>query len=134
MKSAHGSKTSRSTLSGELRLRKDPADINVPGTGIAERRGKARINQPFPAKATGIDAQGKAFDLDCVLDNISSTGLYVQLPREMKSDQELSMVIRFVNGQGSGATALLNGQILRDEPQPNGLHGIALAIKEHRFL
>jgi hypothetical protein len=133
MKSAAGSKRSRRTLSGELRLQRDPADVKAAEMGIAERRAKLRINEPFPTRAWGTDAAGQAFENDGVLDNISSTGLYLRIPRQMKSGAELSVVIKFLNGR-DGATALLVGQVLRDEPQPDGRHGLALAIKEHHFL
>ncbi|HYR75693.1 MAG TPA: hypothetical protein VEM96_07595 [Pyrinomonadaceae bacterium] len=52
----------------------------------------------------------------------------------MKSGAELSLVIKFLNGHGTGANAILLGQVLRDEPQPDGHQGLALAIKEHHFL
>lgn len=133
MKSAAGTKRSRRTLSGELRLRQDPADVKAAEMGIAERRAKPRITHPFPTKVWGTDAAGQIFELDCVLASISSTGLYLRLPRQMKLGAELSVVIKFLNGSG-GATALLRSEVLRDEPQPDGNHGLALAIKEHHFL
>ena len=133
MKDAAGSKTARLSLSGELRTRRELAGIVSPEAGIAERRSKPRLNEPFPARAWGKDAAGQAFEDDCVLDNISSTGLYLRLPRQMKSGAELSVVIKFLNGR-DGATALLLGHVLRDEPQPDGRYGIAMAIKDHHFL
>ncbi len=101
--------------------------------GIGERRAKSRLNQPFPTRAWGTDAAGKDFEIDGVLDNISSTGLYLRIPREMKMGAEFSVVIKFLNRR-DGATALLRVQVLRDELQPDGYHGLALAIKDHHFL
>jgi len=134
MKTAAGSKSSRITLSGELRLRRDLAGNIIGEVRIEERRAKPRLTEPFPTKAWGTDAEGRLFESDGVLDNISSTGLYLRLPRRMNSGAELSLVIKFLNGHGTGATALLLGHILRDEPQPDGHHGLALAINEHHFL
>lgn len=133
MKSAAGPKASRITLSGELKLQRELAGIESAQAGLEERRAKPRLKEPFPTRAWGTDAAGRTFEIDGVLDNISSTGLYLRIPRQMKSGAELSVVIKFLNGQ-DGATALLLGQVLRDEPQPDGDHGLALAIREHHFL
>jgi hypothetical protein len=133
MKTAAGSKPSRITLSGELKLRRDPAGNVLADAAVEERRAKPRLNKPFPTKAWGTDAEGQLFEIDGSLGNISSTGLYLRLPRRLNSGAELSVVIQFVNGQ-SGPTALLCTQVLRAEPQPEGDHGFALAIKEHHFV
>jgi len=133
MKSA-GSESSRITLSGELRLLRDDLGVPARQTGMGERRIKPRLNQSFPTRAWGTDAAGQAFEVDCLLDNISSTGLYLRIPGQMKLGAELSMVIKFLNDRETGATAVLRGHILRDEPQPDGRHGVAVAIKEHYFL
>lgn len=133
MKTAAGSKSSRITLSGELRLRHDLASDVTGEAGIEERRAKPRIKERFPTRASGADAEGELFEIDGVLDNISSTGVYLVLPRKMRVGAELKVVIKFLHG-GGGATALLLGHVLRDEPQPDGRHGLALAIMEHRFV
>jgi hypothetical protein len=52
--------------------------------GVLERRGKPRVSEPFPTTVSGIDKAGESFDLDCVLDNISSTGLYLKMPRQLE--------------------------------------------------
>ena len=134
IKTAVDSKTSRKTLSGELNLRRQPDSDKASQTGIPERRVRPRIHKPFPARVWGTDAEGQNFDVDCELDNISSKGLYLRLPMQMKSGFELSMVIKFLNRQGTGATALLNCRTLRSEPQPDGCYGIAMTITDHHFL
>jgi hypothetical protein len=133
MKSAAGQDPSRLTLSGEIHLRKEELGlISLPGT--QDRRAKSRLKEAFPTRAWGTDAEGQLFEVDCVLDNISSTGLYLRIPKAMKSGADLSLVIKFSNGNGNGASAILLGQILRAEPQADGHHGLALAIREHHFL
>jgi hypothetical protein len=134
MKSAARSEPSRITLSGELKLLRDELGVQARQTRTGERRIKPRLSQPFPTRASGTDAAGQAFEIDCLLDNISSTGLYLRIPGQMKLDAELSVVIEFLNDHYTGATAVLRGQILRDEPQPDGRHGVAVAIKDHYFL
>ncbi len=122
------------SLSGEINLRCDESAARRLERDEAERRIKPRINVPFPTRAWGVDAQGQAFEVDCELDNMSSRGLYLRMPWKMNSGDELSLAIKFVNGLDSGATALLRGLILRDEPQADGRHGIAVAVKEHHFI
>ncbi len=122
------------TLSGELRLRPDRlGSKNVP-TGVAERRRKPRIYEPFPTRAWGTDADGEVFEVDCELNNISSSGLHLCAGKQMKVGADLSVVIKFMNGDDAGATALLLCQVLRDELQGDGGHGLAIAVKEHHFL
>jgi hypothetical protein len=120
-------------LSGELKVRRDLAGQVLAEAGIEERRARPRLKEPFPTRAWGTDAEGQLFEIDGALDNISSTGLYLRLPRRMNAGAELSIVIKFVNGL-DGATALLRTEVLRAEPQPEGNHGFALAIKKHHFL
>ena len=134
MKSAAGSEASRITLSGELRLLRDELGVRESQAAVGERRIKPRLSQPFPTRAWGTDVTNQAFEIDCLLDNISSTGLYLRIPGRMKLGDELSVVIKFLNDHNTGATAVMRGQILRDEPQPDGRHGVAVAIRDHYFL
>ncbi len=120
------------TLSGEIKLRRKKAVSRKLRTD--ERRGKPRLTEAFPASVWGIDTDGKTFESDCALDNISSTGLYVRVPRAMNLGAEINFAINFMNGQGKHSTAVVLGRILRDEPQADGRHGIAVAIKEHHFI
>ena len=130
MKSAAGEKVDPLTLSGEIQKQRALSAESLK-LGMAERRVKSRVSYPFPGRVWGTDGAGQTFEDDCVLDNLSSTGLYVRLPRQMKSGAELNLVIRFLE---DGATAYLLGQVLRNEPQPDGRYGIAIAIKDHHFV
>jgi hypothetical protein len=125
---------SLSTLSGEINLRNYAIDVLGPELGRAERRSKARIKHPFPTRAWGADANGQAFEVDCALDNMSSSGLYLRMAPQMKAGSELNVVVKFSNGLDTGATAMLFGQILRFESGTDGLNGVAIAIKRHEFL
>jgi hypothetical protein len=131
MATAVGSKRSL-TLSGEIRLSRKAAEALE--VGITERRAKARISQPFPTKAQGTDAAGQSFELDCAVDNISSSGVYLRLPRQIELGAQLDLVIKFETIQGTGARAFLRCQVLRNEPGVGGLCGLALAISSYRFL
>jgi hypothetical protein len=132
MDSAARTKDSPLTLSGEFRLRGDV--LKGLDAGVAERRVKPRIVQPFPTKVRGKDSAGEIFEIDCVVNNISSSGVNLHLPVQVKSGSELDLVIKFENGHGTGATARLLCHVLRDEPQREGLYGLAMAIEKYKFL
>jgi hypothetical protein len=121
------------TLSGEIKLRRDELLMAV-GDVTEERRSKQRISYPFPTRAWGVDADGKDFDIDCTLENISSTGLYLHMPRRVARDAELKVVINFSAGSNRGATAVLECQALRNEPQPDGQTGLAMRVKSYHFI
>lgn len=99
-----------------------------------ERRTKPRVREHFPARILGNDSGALPFIIDCVLDNMSSTGLYLRMPRQMPKGGEVKVIVHLLNGPTTGASACIYGEILRDEPQPDGRHGIAVAIKRYKFL
>ena len=125
-----GAKVSALTLSGEINVAKEHAG-SAANTG--ERRAKPRIQQAFPTRVSGLDSEGRQFDLDVRLENISSGGLYLRIPRMLKRGDELSLVVRFSNGH-QGATAALRASVLRVEPGLDGLNGIAMAIHRYEFI
>jgi hypothetical protein len=80
----------------------------------------------------GIDSEGEMVSSDCLLDNLSSSGLFLKIPWSLKLASQVSLVVRLLNG--SGAMAAIRGKVLRDDPQLDGSRGIAVKITEHRFL
>ena len=103
----------------------------------SERRSKPRIDIPFSAKVSGIDADGEAFEMNSVLDNFSAGGLYLRMERSLKQGSELLVLVELptVSADNAGASQIeAQGVILRAEPQPNGGCGVAVAFTKHRFL
>lgn len=100
----------------------------------AERRRKPRLKEPFPARVWGVDSGDLPFNVNCVLDNISSTGLYLRVPRLLDTGSEVRLTVHLLNGSTTGATAALQGRVLRSELRADGNHGLAIAIERHRFL
>ena len=121
------------TLSQEINLCSDEMAAAT-GEVTKERRRKPRIKIRFPTRAWGMDAGGKDFDIDCSLENISSTGLYLRLARRVASDAHLRVLITFSHSAGGGATALLECETLRNEPHAGGQHGLALRVKSYHFI
>ena len=102
-----------------------------------ERRIKARIDLPFSAKVRGVDANGEAFEMDSVLDNLSAGGLYLRMARNLIQGAELLVLVELPTGSANntGPSQIeAQGVILRAEPQTSGLCGVAVAFTKHRFI
>jgi hypothetical protein len=100
-----------------------------------ERRRTARINEQFPVKVRGKDAIGDRFDLETVLDNIGSKGLFVRLARSVAPGTELFVIVRLSLDTSVFAPRIaIYGEVLRAEPQRDGSCGVAVEFKRHRFL
>jgi hypothetical protein len=104
------------------------------GARSQERRQKARIRESFPARIWGVDSGELPFNLAGVVDNISSTGVYLKAPRAVEVGSEVKLIVYFLSAPNSGVTASLQGRILRSEFQGDGNHGLAITISKHRFL
>lgn len=104
------------------------------GARTQERRHKARISEPFPARIWGIDSSDLPFNVDSVVDNISSSGVYLKTPRAVDIGSKVKLIVHFLSGPTSGVTASLQGRVLRSESQDDGKYGLAMAVSKHRFL
>lgn len=96
-----------------------------------ERRAQPRVKKAFAARVWAVDASGLPFSVDCVIDNMSATGLYLRIPSEMEVGCDISLTVRLSNASENGAIAGLRGLVLRSEPQPDETFGIAVSIR-HR--
>lgn len=97
----------------------------------AERRGKPRFVHSLPARVWDIDHE--AFNFDCAVENISSSGVYLIVPWAMKVSAEISLVARLPVGPRGGKTAAIRGRVIRNESQPDGRNGIAIVVREYQF-
>ena len=104
------------------------------GTRTQERRQKARISEPFPARIWGVDSGNLPFNVDGVIDNMSSTGLYLKTAKPVGNGSEVKLIVHLLSGPSSGVTASVSGRVLRSELQADGRYGLAIAISKHRFL
>ncbi|HSE17620.1 MAG TPA: PilZ domain-containing protein [Pyrinomonadaceae bacterium] len=101
---------------------------------VFERRAKPRSDNKMIARVWGVDSDDQPFSLDCVLDNISASGLYVRLPRRMKFFASISLVVRLPNAPVNGRFAAINGKVVRDQIEHDGHTGLAVKIVEHSFI
>jgi hypothetical protein len=99
-----------------------------------ERRGRPRVEQPFPVTVRGLDAMGEPLDIDTVLDNMSVGGLYVRIPRRIEPGARLTVGIRLSVPEAQERTACVatRGMVLRVESAPGGEHGLAVAFTKYR--
>ena len=99
-----------------------------------ERRSKPRSNDVLPARVWGVDIDDQPFSYDCQLDNISASGLYLRLPRRLKSSSSISLVVRLLNGPFEGMAAAIKGTVMREELESDGHRGVGIRIVEHCFI
>ena len=121
----------------ELKDLTEFSDDSLDPPGIAERRSNLRLNEAFPARVRGVDAEGIVFESDAVVKSISLKGLYLQLKKCVEPGARLFIVMQFSKASarwGTGARVALHGLVLRCEPQLDDNFGAAVAIIHHRFL
>ena len=99
-----------------------------------ERRSKPRSHDVLPARVWGVDINDQPFSLDCHLDNMSSSGLYLRLPRRMSFSSSISLVVRLLNGPIEGMVAAIKGTVMREELESDGHRGFGIRIVEHKFI
>jgi len=103
-------------------------------TATLERRAKPRSNDALPARAWGVDINDQPFSCDCLLENISASGIYLRLPRRMKFSSAISLVVRLLNAPVDGMVAAIKGTVIRDETESDGHRGLGIRIIEHKFI
>jgi hypothetical protein len=107
-------------------------------SGISlERRKKPRIIESFLARVRGVDASGQAFDEHTTLDNLSAGGSYMQMARFIEPGVRLFIILELSSISASPTSALrvaALGEVKRVERRSNGLWGVGVTFKRHRFL
>ncbi len=111
-------------------------DQNTARVTIIERRRKPRINCQYPATVHGQDEKGKKFEESAKLANLSATGLYLWINREVQQGQKIFVIVRLSSELIKEATPRIatNGIVTRTETQPGGVLGVAIKFQRYRFL
>jgi len=102
-----------------------------------ERRQYLRLEDAFPARVQGIDADGRPFDLDVKVDNVCAGGFYLRLPCRVERGAKLSTTIRFSTvtvAQTRPKFLAVHGTVRRSEPRPDGTCGVGVEFEHHLFL
>ncbi len=103
---------------------------------IVERRRKPRINCQYSATVHGQDAKGKKFEDSAKLANLSATGLFMWINREVQQGQKIFVIVRLNSDLLKDTTPRIatNGIVTRVEPQADGVMGVAIKFQRYRFL
>jgi hypothetical protein len=101
---------------------------------LLDRRTKPRSTRPLNARVWGVDVDDHPFSFDCLLENISASGLYLRSSRRMKFSAPISVIVRLAHGPSQGVSAAIKGSVMRNETSLDGHTGIAVRIVEHRFI
>ena len=101
-----------------------------------ERRRKPRISTPFPARVKGIDADGLAFEVETVLDNLSSDGCYLRIMPCVEKGALIEVVFKLVTALDSrpARAVKVKGTVMRADERPGGVCGIAMLFRTRRFI
>lgn len=105
-----------------------------PRCSVVERRAKPRSSDALPARVWGVDINDYPFSFDCLLDNMSASGLYLRMPRRMKFSASISLVVRLPNGPVDRKLAAIKGTVIRHEMDQDGHMGLGIRIVEHCFI
>ena len=118
-----------------------PFDTKV-GTTSKDRRRKPRTYDSFPARVLGVDVDGRKFETEVTLENLSSSGLCAFLPNRMELGTDLLALIRFLaewyqDGsytEDTYARVAAWGKIVRSKVRSDGTNETAVAFKGHIVL
>ena len=102
-----------------------------------ERRGKVRNYEPFSVKVQYADPNGNFFEIDTVLDNLSTSGLYLRMAQKVHAGDKLSIRINLPPVSDVAAPGLnvsTEGEVLRVDPLRNDKFGVAVRFTRYRVL
>jgi c-di-GMP-binding flagellar brake protein YcgR len=88
-----------------------------------ERRRRPRINTPLPVLVRGTSDQGRSFQFNSVVRDISAGGLCSIAPESLKIGEKLYLHVRFTQADANptqAAEASLRGIVLRSKERPDG--------------
>lgn len=116
-----------------------PKSLNISSGSYQglERRSKPRIYAPFPANVRGVNVSGETFEVTTTLDNLSAGGLYLRMTQRVELGAKLFIVVRLSVSPSREVLApriAIRGLVLRAELHPDGTCGVAVAVKQNRFL
>jgi hypothetical protein len=94
------------------------------------------LREPFPILVQGVDARGRPFRADTVIENLSVTGLYVRLEHEIMAGARLSMILHMAPTYRRirAARVAALGIAARTESLPDGKFGVGVSFTQHRVL
>ena len=118
--------------------------MNQPGQGVVgslmnnfpERRIKPRVICDYPVIIEGYDGDGKKYNENAKLANLSASGLFMRANRKIENGSKLSVTVLLTNALIDKDTPKLatSGIVVRTEAQIDGSCGVAIKFNHYRFL
>jgi hypothetical protein len=101
-----------------------------------ERRLKPRFRCNYPAWIQGYDENGEVFEEIGKAVNLSRSGVYLLLNREIPEGMDLTIRISIPTENPKLGTSKLavRGKVVRGEFQSETIFGIAVKFQEYRFV
>ncbi len=110
---------------------------SIPQAPNVERRKKLRLAMPFPSLVRSVGARRDRFEMQGVLDDLSSCSLNLRLARPVELGARLFLVVRLSTRLALDVPAplvALQGVVLRTEQRSDVSYGIVVLFTRHRFL
>ncbi len=102
---------------------------------MTERRSKPRLRCNYPATVQGTDSSATRFKEPATLHNLSATGLYLRMKREIERGSELFICFRMSTAAQVQAPALaIRGIVVRTEARTDGTCGLGLRLVRYHIL
>jgi hypothetical protein len=105
---------------------------------IRERRKRLRIAGPYAARVRWAEAATGAVKRDAILENLSSSGLYMRITHGLEAGQSILVAFQMDPigrpAKGRAARVAVRGSVLRMELLDDGLWGVVVVFKQYRFL
>jgi hypothetical protein len=102
----------------------------------SDRRGKPRIDCDCQANVDGINGEGHRYSDEGKLKNLSASGLFMLVDRDIENGSKLSITVHLSDlvFDPEAPKLATNGIVVRNEPQADGSCGIAVKFQNYRFL
>ena len=101
-----------------------------------ERRGKPRIHEHFRVRVWSTDADGTRFETDTHLENLSSSGLFVRLPREVEPGESVLVLVHFTgsNAEEARPRVAAHGTVVRSRRTTHSMWETGIRFRAHIVL
>ena len=101
-----------------------------------ERRIKPRVICDYPVIIQGNDSDGNKYNENAKLANLSASGLYMKVNRNIKKGSLLSVSVFLTSAliEKDTPRIVTNGIVVRTDPQIDGTYGVAVKFINYRFL
>jgi hypothetical protein len=102
----------------------------------ADRRAKPRIDCKYLASVVGVNGGGHEYSDDGKLENLSASGLFMLVHRDIEYGSKVSITIHLSDLilDPDAPKLAANGIVVRTEPQMDGSCGVAIRFQNYRFL